>query len=314
MRVLVADDDYGSRLVAQAAVEQSGHECIAAADGAAAWELYQRYRPQAVVSDLEMPGMDGLALCRAIREAESDSYTYLVLVTSHGSREAVVAGMNAGADDYMTKPLDPFTLHTRLLVAERVTSLHADLARYRAALAEQARTDPLTKLRNRLTLAEDLEQLRKTSEHAGEQFSVVLCDVDYFKRYNDLYGHQAGDAALRAVADVLARQVRQSDGVYRFGGEEFLIVLPRQSPSGARAFMGRAFEAVRELEIAHSGNPPGMLTLSGGIAACTDSHRVSVDTLLNEADLALYEAKASGRNRLMVSEPHASGLALHGGS
>jgi two-component system chemotaxis response regulator CheY len=314
MRVLVADDDYGSQLVAQAAVEQSGHECIAAADGAAAWELYQRHHPQAVVSDLEMPGMDGLALCRAIREADTDSYTYLVLVTSHGSKEAVVAGMNAGADDYMTKPLDPFTLHTRLLVAERVTSLHADLARYRAALAEQARTDPLTKLRNRLTLAEDLEQLRKTSEHAGEQFSVVLCDVDYFKRYNDLYGHQAGDAALRAVADTLAKQVRRGDGVYRFGGEEFLIVLPRQSPSGARAFMGRAFAAVRELKIAHSGNPPGILTLSGGIAACTDSHRVSVDALLNEADLALYSAKASGRNRVMVSGSAEGSLALHGGS
>ncbi len=309
MRVLVADDDFGSRLVAQAAVEQSGHECIAAADGAAAWELYQRHRPQAVVSDLEMPGMDGLELCRAIRAAETDSYTYLVLVTSHGSKDAVVAGMNAGADDYMTKPLDPFTLHTRLLVAERVTSLHADLARYRAALAEQARTDPLTKLRNRLTLAADLEQLRKTSEHGGEQFSVVLCDVDYFKRYNDLYGHQAGDAALRAVADALAQQVRQSDGVYRFGGEEFLIILPRQSPSGARAFMTRAFEAVRELEIAHSGNPPGVLTLSGGIAACTDSHRVSVDTLLHEADLALYAAKAAGRNRVMVSRPHLASLA-----
>ncbi|MGW9414561.1 GGDEF domain-containing response regulator [Arthrobacter cupressi] len=313
MRVLVADDDFGSRLVAQAAVEQSGHECIPAADGAIAWELYQRYRPQAVVSDLEMPGMDGLALCRAIRAADTDSYTYLVLVTSHGSQDAVVAGMNAGADDYMTKPLDPFTLHTRLLVAERVTSLHADLARYRAALAEQARTDPLTKLRNRLTLAGDLEQLRETAEHAGEQFSVVLCDVDYFKRYNDLYGHQAGDAALQAVADTLAAQVRQSDGVYRFGGEEFLIVLPRQSPSGARAFMTRAFEAVRGLGIAHTGNPPGVLTLSGGIAACTNSHRVSVDTLLHEADLALYGAKASGRNRVMVSRPHTAGLAVHSG-
>jgi signal transduction histidine kinase len=128
LKVLVVDDDPGSLLVAQAAVEQSGHECLAAADGDIAWDLYQTCRPDVVVTDLQMPGLDGLSLCRAIRAAERDAYTYLVLVTSHGSREDVLAGMEAGADDYITKPLDPFLLHTRLLAANRVTALHADLA------------------------------------------------------------------------------------------------------------------------------------------------------------------------------------------
>ncbi len=129
MRVLVVDDDPGSLLVARAAVEQSGHECIAAADGDTAWDLYRSHRPHVVVTDLEMPGRDGLSLCRAIRAAEdNNAYTYLVLVTSHGSRDHVLAGMDAGADDYVTKPLDPFFLHTRLLAAHRVTTLHADLA------------------------------------------------------------------------------------------------------------------------------------------------------------------------------------------
>src|SRR6476661_6893568 len=128
LRVLVVDDDPGSLLVAQAAVEQSGHECLSAADGDIAWDLYQTWRPHVVVTDLQMPGKDGLSLCRAIRAAGEDAYTYVVLVTSHGSREDVLAGMEAGADDYVTKPLDPFLLQTRLLAAHRVTALHADLA------------------------------------------------------------------------------------------------------------------------------------------------------------------------------------------
>ncbi|WP_284978494.1 response regulator [Arthrobacter sp. fls2-241-R2A-200] len=128
LKVLVVDDDPGSLLVAQAAVEQSGHECFTAADGDTAWDLYQTRRPHVVVTDLQMPGMDGLSLCRAIRSADGDAYTYVVLVTSHGSREDVLLGMEAGADDYVTKPLDPFLLHTRLLAAHRVTALHADLA------------------------------------------------------------------------------------------------------------------------------------------------------------------------------------------
>lgn len=122
MTVLVADDDAGSLLVAQAAVEKYGHRCLVAADGEAAFQLYREHRPEAVVTDLAMPGMDGLELCRAIRATESDSYTYVVLLTSHGAPEDILAGMQAGADDYVTKPLDPFTLHTRLLAARRVTA------------------------------------------------------------------------------------------------------------------------------------------------------------------------------------------------
>lgn len=128
LSVLVADDDVGSLLVAQAAVERAGHECLTAVDGEAAWETYQQHRPDVVVTDLAMPGMDGLALCRAIRAAEADSYTYIMLVTSHDGREDVLAGMEAGADDYVTKPLDPFVLHTRFVAARRVTELHRELA------------------------------------------------------------------------------------------------------------------------------------------------------------------------------------------
>ncbi|MDQ6739580.1 MAG: diguanylate cyclase [Actinomycetota bacterium] len=301
MKVLVADDDEGSRLVARAAVEQSGHECITAADGDAAWRLYQRHRPQVVITDLVMPGLDGLALCRSIRTAETETYPYLILLTFRGAKADVLAGMDAGADDYITKPLDPFTLHVRLLVALRVTSLHAELAGYRRALSEQARTDPLTGLRNRLTLKEDLDQLHSRSERYGDDYCLAMCDVDNFKSYNDIYGHPAGDAALQAVAATLASRVRQSDGIYRYGGEEFLLLLPDQSWPGAQALLERSLAAVQNLQIAHTGDPSGILTLSAGISAYTYGHRAGSEQLLKEADAALYAAKAAGRSNVTVS-------------
>ena len=301
MKVLVADDDPGSLLVAKAAVERYGHDCLAAADGDEAWALYLKHQPDVVVTDWMMPGMDGLALCRAIRAREADLYTYIVMLTSQGSRDDVLAGLEAGADDYVTKPLDPFVLHARLLVALRVTTLHADLAHYRKVLSQQARTDPLTGLHNRLKLSEDLEQLHARSERYAEEYCLAMCDVDNFKSYNDIYGHQAGDLALREVAASLVGQVRKSDGVYRFGGEEFLVVLPNQTQEGARIFMERALDSVRDLEIEHIGDPAGLLTLSAGISAFTTQHKPDAEQLLGEADVALYAAKAAGRNRVELA-------------
>lgn len=301
MKVLVADDDPGSLMVARAAVERSGHDCLTAADGDEAWALYLAHRPDVVVTDWMMPGMDGLALCRAIRAQEQELYTYVVLLTSQGSRDDVLAGLEAGADDYVTKPLDPFVLHARLLVARRITTLHADLAHYRRVLSRQARTDPLTGLHNRLKLSEDLEQLHLRSGRYAEQYSLAMCDVDNFKRYNDIYGHQAGDLALRAVAAALLGIVRTSDGVYRYGGEEFLLVLPHQAGPGAKALMERALDAVRSLAIEHAGDPSGQLRLSAGISSYSHGHRVDADALVGAADAALYAAKAAGRNRVELA-------------
>ena len=301
MKVLVADDDPGSLLVARAAVQRSGHDCLTAADGDQAWALYLQHEPDVVVTDWMMPGLDGLALCRAIRAREQELYTYVVLLTSQGSRDDVLAGLEAGADDYVTKPLDPFVLHARLLVADRITTLHADLAHYRKVLSRQARTDPLTGLHNRLKLAEDLEQLHLRSQRYAEKYSVAMCDVDNFKSYNDIYGHQAGDLALRAVAAALLGSVRKSDGVYRYGGEEFLLVLPKQSAGGAKALMERALDAVRDLAIPHEGDTSGQLRLSAGISSFSIEHQVDADALLGEADAALYAAKAAGRNRVELA-------------
>lgn len=305
MRILIADDDLGSRLVAQSAVQRLGHECSTAVDGEHAWQILQQTRPQVLISDRAMPGLDGITLCRRLREQEhqkpQDGYTYVVLLTGSGSPDEVTAGMLAGADDYLSKPLNPADLHNRLLAAARITDLHAELSHARAALSLQAHTDPLTGLRNRLGLAEDLEQMHNLSERHGRSFCVAMCDLDRFKAYNDTYGHPAGDQALRIAADTLTSQLRKEDRVYRYGGEEFLVLLPEQGLQGANTAMERVRAQLQRQAIENrEAGPPGVLTLSVGLADSTPDRRQTCAQLLTAADGALYQAKHKGRNRVAL--------------
>ena len=303
MKVLVADDDLGSRLVAQSVVQSLGHECVTAADGQEAWLRVAQLRPDVLVTDRDMPALDGVTLCRRIREEEGDRYTYIVLLTALDDPEDVLAGMHAGADDYLTKPLDPFALRTRLLAAERVTTLHADLGAARAALARQVHSDPLTGLRNRLGLAADMEQLGSISERHQRSWCVAMFDIDHFKTYNDTYGHLAGDQALRTVAAVLTEQLRDADAVYRYGGEEFLVLLPEQELDQAAAALERVRSHLRTVAIEHRGAPPNnVLTFSAGVACSHPARRVPGSQLVGEADAALYRAKTSGRDRTVLAD------------
>ena len=300
MKVLVADDDLGSRLVAQASIERLGHDCVVAQDGVQGWHLFTEHAPDVVVTDRAMPGMDGLELCRRIRAQQQDRYTYIILVTSLSNPADVIEGMHAGADDYVAKPLNPLDLEARLLAARRVTELHAELAAAREALALQASTDPMTGLRNRLTLTQDLEQVHSSSERYRRSYCLALCDVDFFKRYNDTHGHLAGDTALRQVALTLQRGVRESDLVYRYGGEEFLIILPEQAAPEAMIALERILAQLRALGLEHrAGGPTGIITLSVGMACFTPGHAISSPALLAQADHALYLAKSAGRDRIV---------------
>jgi len=282
-------------------VESLGHQCVTVADGLAAWALIQQSPPEVLVTDRAMPGLDGVELCRRVRAAEQDGYTYIILLTAYGDPADVLSGMLAGADDYVTKPLNPIALEARLLAAARVTELHAALAETRAELAKQAHTDPLTGLSNRLGLAADLQQVHNISERYDRSYCVAICDVDYFKRFNDIYGHLAGDQALRTVAATLAAQVRDADRVYRIGGEEFLVLLPEQSVEGGRVAVERIRGRLEDLAVAHVGSELGLLTVSVGLAGSSPAHRLATSDLLAQADAALYDAKRKGRNRVVVA-------------
>ena len=305
MKILVADDDASSRLITTVALRSLGHECHTVSDGAQAWEAFQSRQPDVVISDWMMPGLTGIELCRDIRCDTADHYPYFIMVSGQGDLDQILEGMRAGADDYLVKPLDPADLQTRLVAAARVTSLHRQLAaqrieleRLNCDLADVARRDPLTGLGNRRALEEDLALLEARVSRYGHTYGVALLDIDYFKSYNDNHGHQAGDEVLRAVAAELRDQARSGDALYRYGGEEFLCIFPEQSLATATQAVQRMRLGVAQLAIEHVDNPPGVLTLSAGVAQLDSRHSRSMSEVLKAADEALYRAKDLGRNRV----------------
>ena len=303
MKILVVDDDPLSRRLVETGVTRLGHDATAAEDGEAAWRRFTQDTPEVLITDLVMPGVDGLELCRRVRADPRAGYTYIILASVLGDRRDVIRGMEAGADDYLIKPVDLFDLQARLIGAQRVTDLHAELTRHRAQLAHLARHDPLTGLANRRSLEEDLEVLQARSRRYGHGFAVAMCDIDRFKAYNDTHGHQAGDQALRAVAAAIAAELRLGDGVYRYGGEEFLLVLPEQTLETAQIAVERVRRAVERLAISQrASGPDARLTVSAGIAAYRPGSATTAEELVQQADAALYLAKSAGRNRIAATD------------
>jgi two-component system, cell cycle response regulator len=307
VRVIIAEDDAVSRAILRRSLEKLGHECLAAENGQAALEIY-RNTPgvDLVISDWMMPGIDGPGLCRHIREDGRNGYTYFIFLTALGDKRHLLAGLTAGADDYLSKPLDREELQVRLASAFRVTQLHKRLAsqneqleKLNERLFRESREDPLTHLGNRLRLEEDLEVLQARSRRYGHSYAVALCDVDLFKKYNDRYGHPAGDRVLQKVAGAITGNRRSGDTAYRYGGEEFLIVLPEQTLQSAADAADNVRETVERLQIPHEPNvPTKTVTISAGVAALVKGHTKSTGELLGEADAALYRAKETGRNRV----------------
>jgi two-component system, cell cycle response regulator len=306
--VLVADDDATCRLVVQHVVERLGHRCIPADDGEQAWRVLQDRVVDVLVTDWMMPGLDGPELCRRVRSSEGRRYTYIILATGLSDRDDMVAGMEAGADDYLTKPIDPFDVQTRLIAAARVTGLHHQLDEFRTELerlndrlAIQARTDPLTELGNRLRLHEDLSAVHTRAAASGESYALAMCDLDWFKGYNDTNGHLQGDEALRQVAAALARGCRVTDRAYRYGGEEFVIVFNDETIAGATTAAERLRRSVELLGL-HRGPEPGagVMTISVGVAGWDVESGLESSAVLEQADAALYEAKEEGRNRVVT--------------
>ncbi|MBI5833365.1 MAG: diguanylate cyclase [Armatimonadetes bacterium] len=307
MRILVAEDDNISRILLTRCLEQLGHQCRVATDGAEAWLLLQDSEFDVLVTDWMMPELDGIELVRRLRSLEQTHYTYVVLLTALSKKEDYVAGMESGADDYLTKPLDRDALKAKLIAAERIVSLHrrmreqtAELERLNRILYETGRVDRLTGVSNRLRMEEDLASIHSRIVRYGHTYCLALVDIDFFKKYNDTYGHGEGDNCLRAVAQCLRGQARTGDEVYRYGGEEFLLVFPEQTADRGAIAMERIRAAVEAMLIPHEGRGPGeVVTISGGVTVMSPANDRSVQQVLDDADKALYQAKKQGRNRIV---------------
>lgn len=317
LEVLVVDDDEPSLVALKAAIVSFGYDCRAAPDGLEAWRLHQARPADVILSDWDMPRMDGLELCKRTRVIHDDSaYTYFIFMTSFGDKAHFLRGMEAGADDYQIKPIDLDELQARLSSANRVVSLYRRLAEKNLVLRRDsqtsfrlARADALTGVANRLGLEEALSSLWAQSNRYGYQYSVALCDIDWFKTYNDHFGHLAGDAALRSVAKTLQRELRRGDSLYRYGGEEFLAVLPGQSAVAAGRAAERMRRAVESLGLRTEAGR-GIVTVSIGVAELEPTDG-TVAEWLSRADRALYRAKASGRNRVELDAGRISPEAAH---
>lgn len=311
MRVLVADDDIVMRRLVGATMRDLGYELFFAKDGREAWEIAQRERPHVVISDWEMPNMDGIELVRKLRSTAADRYTYVFMVTHHRTQQDLLQGLSSGADDFLVKPFNPHELRLRLRTAERVVELESrllaanqELAVANSRLMQISRRDPLMDIGNRMAFEESILRHHGRARESGWAYGVMMCDVDRFKQFNDTYGHQKGDEVLAGVATTLKRNLRADDEAFRYGGEEILVYFHEQDLPGAVAAAERMRRAIAALSFAvQDGAGKASVTVSCGVAAYPETCGAGCDwaRVVDFADRALYKAKAAGRNRVVAA-------------
>jgi two-component system, cell cycle response regulator len=303
VKILVADDDPVSRRLMQRILQQSAYEVIPVENGRqAAYELACEGGPRLALIDWMMPGLDGPGVCREVRSRHNDLYVYILLLTSKESSEDIVKGLDAGADDYLTKPCRPAELKARLHTGRRILQLEDRLVEAREGMRFKATHDPLTSLWDRGAILALLRSELNRSERAHSPVSLLLCDIDHFKRINDEYGHQTGDEVLEEVSTRLLDGVRSHDAVGRYGGEEFLIVL---NGCGGEQLKERAEDIRGSISCSAFSTSHGSISVSMSMGAITIDNwdqSIPVEQFLRQADVALYRAKAAGRNRVEYAE------------
>jgi two-component system, cell cycle response regulator len=298
VKILIAEDDTVSRLKLAARLAKWGYEVVATRDGAEAWDaLQQEGAPSLAILDWMMPGVDGIEICRRVRAEAREPYVYILLLTGRDRKEDLIEGLSAGADDYITKPVDLHELEVRVRGGRRIVDLQAELVASRQAMWHEATHDALTGVWNRAAAlpALDRELARARREQRGVGLAIV--DVDHFKRVNDNHGHAVGDLVLKEVARRMNGAVRPYDTFARYGGEEFVVVLPCCSAEEAHAVAERLRALVSASPIVAE-SIAITATCSIGVAACKGE--LSVDEMIRRADQALYAGKHAGRNRVVV--------------
>ncbi len=321
MRILIADDSIVSRHLLDATLRKWGYEVVVACDGVEAWKvLSEDDAPRLAILDWVMPGLTGPEVCRNVRDLARDkeNYTYILLLTSKSLKEDLIEGLEAGADDYITKPFDQHELKVRLRAGTRIIDLQRELIAAREELRDQATRDFLTRIWNRSSVLDTLHRELDRGKRDGKPVGVVLADLDHFKVVNDTYGHFAGDAVLREFARRMQSSMRSYDSIGRYGGEEFLIILPGcdQLCTSGQAERLRSALASEPMMI---NDTPQIVTCSFGAVSWLPGTDTDPEALIRIADEALYMAKHQGRNCVVYKAlgeevPSAAGQAPRGTS
>lgn len=296
MKVLIADDSAVSRHVLESTLTKWGYEVISTCDGEQAWEILQQPdSPRLAILDWMMPGHTGPEVCRLVRARNREPYSYILLLTSRGLKEDLIEGMTSGADDYLAKPFDQQELQVRLRAGRRIVELQDELLKTREALRIRATHDSLTGLKNRGMILERLcaDMARSSREHTP--CGVLILDIDRFKLINDTAGHAAGDAVLRELARRFQESMRPYDAIGRYGGEEFLIILPGCDSVNTVKQAERFRRLIGETPVSYNNTE---LTVTASFGATSWMPGYLPEVLVQTADEALYKAKNSGRNRV----------------
>jgi len=298
--VLIVEDSPTQALSLQYTLEKHGYRVEVARDGMEGLKRLDESFFPVVITDWVMPEMDGIEFCKEIRSREFEGYVYVIVLTANDSRDHIIAGLQAGADDYLVKPVHDAELVARLFNAKRVLSLEFSLKKRNEEIALLSVTDPLTSTFNRRYLNEHLPDSLKLSSRYNRPVSLIICDIDHFKSVNDTYGHQVGDKVLAEFSRCLLSHVREGlDWVVRFGGEEFCIVLPETDHTGAMAAAERYRQAAERMQIP---TEQGVVAITASFGSATfespeGARCISAEDFIGAADACLYEAKERGRNR-----------------
>ncbi|MCP4376971.1 MAG: diguanylate cyclase [bacterium] len=303
MRILIAEDDPVSRRLLEATLSNWGHEVVVTCDGKEAMKaLMEPDPPKLAILDWLMPGMDGVEVCRCLRKIQKDCYTYVIILTSKSRSDDILECMVSGADDHVTKPFNPGELQARIFTANRIVELHENFIKVQNQLEQRATHDFLTGLWNRAGILGILHKELSRSQRDNTSVAVVIGDIDHFKRVNDTYGHKAGDIVLQEVSQRMVGALRPYDGFGRYGGEEFLIVVPRCDISFAEEVTQRIRKAICKSPIECDGHKL-QVTMSLGVTSVCGVSSGEADAIIQSIDAALYQAKENGRNCVELAQP-----------
>lgn len=296
MKVLVAEDDLTSRTILTAILQKWGYEVVSAVDGEQALELLQQAdAPRLALLDWSMPGLSGVEVCSSLRQNQDHDSIYIIILTAKSEKKNIVEGLNAGANDYIVKPYDNDELQARMNVGRRMVEIQSELENAKRALIHEVMHDSLTGVYNRKAILNMLKNELSRTRRNDETLGVGMCDLDHFKRINDKYGHQTGDEILKGFTNLINANLREYDLIGRYGGEEFLIILPACGDPEKNKNFNRLCELVSCSKIK---TRSGDISVTVSIGVTQSDGNDKIDKILTEADNALYRAKDMGRNRV----------------